>query len=299
MAFDWTSTDAAVGWRAQVLEQGDAQRLLLDGRFAGAQARWSDLPDGHYRLRVRGITAEGLEGRHTEHLFRLKARPEPPLLREPGVQQVVVGEQARFAWTPASPAVADAAQQATRYRLQVANSPTFTAPLHDLADVVTPEVSLALPPGNWFWRVATVQTVVAAGAGSPAAAVADTGPWSDPQPFVQQASPPPPPPSAPVAQTRTVDGGRMLLRWAAGSPGSRYQMQVSDQIPFGRVLDDRVLSEPSVHLENLAAGRYLIRLRTIDAGGTTGPWSASNELQVPSTWSWWWLAPAAVLLWLF
>ena len=292
LAFDWPAAAApgATSWRAQVLEQEGAQRLLLNGRFASPKARWSDLPDGLYRLRVRGIAADGLEGRHTDHLFRLKARPEPPLLLEPAIAQRVVGEQTRFAWT----ASRSAADVSTRYRLQVASSADFTTLLHDVAGLTQAESTLTVAPGAWFWRVASVRLPAAAGAAP------DSGPWSDPQPFEQQATPPPPPPppAAPAAEKPLLDDGQVLLRWAVGSPGARYQMQLSDDAAFARVLQDRVLTEPSVRLEKLPAGRYLIRLRTMDAEGTVGPWGVSNELQVPTRWSWWWLSPALVLLWL-
>ena len=308
LAFDWPqaaaqaaykSASGTLSWRAQVLEQEGAQRLLLDGRFASAKARWSDLPDGLYRLRVRGVAADGLEGRQSDHLFRLKARPEPPLLREPAVDQQVVGEQARFSWIPAHSAVDTVARSAVvsaalRFRLQVASTADFKSPAHDVADLSQPEYGLALRPGPWFWRVASVRVPTEPGAAP------DIGPWSDPQPFVQQAAPPPPPPPppAPAPEKPSVDGGQVLLRWALGSPGARYQMQLSDDAAFARVLQERTLAEPSVRLDKLPAGRYLIRLRTIDAEGTVGPWGSSNELLVPSGWSWWWLAPAAALLWL-
>lgn len=290
LAFDWPAAAGAAAWRAQILDQEGSKNLLLDSRFASPKARWSDLPDGLYRLRVRGISADGLEGRHSDHLFRLKARPEPPLLREPAIDERVVGEQARFSWTPAQLAVPETA----RFRLQVASGSDFKAPTHDLADLAQPQVSLSLPPGNWFWRVASVRLPAAAGAAP------DNGPWSEPQPFVQQASPPPPPPrpAAPAAEPPAIDGDQVLLRWAAGAPGARYQIQLSDDAAFARVLQDRVLDEPSLRLDKLPAGRYLIRLRTIDAEGTVGPWGASNELQMPSRWSWWWLSPVFVLLWL-
>ena len=41
------------------------------------------LPDGEYRVRVRGVDATGLEGRDAEWPLTLDARPEPPVLVSP------------------------------------------------------------------------------------------------------------------------------------------------------------------------------------------------------------------------
>ena len=59
----WAAEPGVVAWRAQVLEPGTDAALLLDGSFDTPQARWPDLPDGRYELRVRAIDERGQIGR--------------------------------------------------------------------------------------------------------------------------------------------------------------------------------------------------------------------------------------------
>lgn len=53
---------------------------MLDGTFETPTAKWADLPDGRYLLRVRGTDRTGLEGLNADRAFVLKARPEPPFI---------------------------------------------------------------------------------------------------------------------------------------------------------------------------------------------------------------------------
>ena len=48
----------------------------MDGVFAGPAAKWADLPDGRYVLRVRAIDAGGLEGVNAERAFTLNDTTE-------------------------------------------------------------------------------------------------------------------------------------------------------------------------------------------------------------------------------
>ena len=275
LGFDWPGQ--APAWRAQVFESDGAERLVLDGRFERPVARWADLPDGSYRLRVRAQDRQGLEGQDAEHRFRVKARPEPPLLRQPDLGQRVVGPEASFLWAPS--------QAAARYRLQVAPSADFNSPLHDRKGLDEARLTLPMPPGRWVWRMASIT------------ADGDQGPWSDPYEFEQFEIPP-----APSAEPPQTETGGVVLRWKAPREGSRTQFQLARDREFTQLVEDQTLDASHIRFANPPPGRYAIRLRTIDAVGTIGPWAATSELNIeappppPTPW-WWWLAP--VLLWLW
>jgi len=87
----------------------------MDGVFAGPAAKWADLPDGRYVLRVRAIDAGGLEGVNAERAFTLKARPEPPFVSAPLSGHKVYGPEARLRWSASS--------SAQSYRLQLSPKP--------------------------------------------------------------------------------------------------------------------------------------------------------------------------------
>lgn len=276
LQFAWPAQPGAVAYRVQIFSEGRFEQLLLDGRFERPQANWPDLqhlPDGRYSLRLRAIDDLGLEGRAAEALLTLKARPEPPFMRAPVADALVYGDAANFSWTRA--------QAAQRYRLQVASTPDFAAPLLlDRADLAGVQQDLPLPPGRYHWRVASI-------------AVNTEG--DDPGPFgpVQSFSVRPEPPS-PAIQPPEL-GDEVVLRWQAAPPGWRYQLQWSADPQFQgspRTLD---LDEPQARLPRPAPGSYYLRLRAIDEQGHAGPYGGTQQIDVPHP-RWLWLLPLILLL---
>lgn len=165
----WEPEAGASAYRAQVFSDRSFQRQLVEGVFTQPLARWLTLPDGAYVVRVRSIDAEGLEGAATASDFVLKARPFAPFSRMSLEASKVVGDSMRLKWSEPPVAIA--------YRLQVADSADFSAPKLDRSDITTPELALALPPGTYYWRVATI------------AAGGDQGPFSDVQSIVLTKTP--------------------------------------------------------------------------------------------------------------
>ena len=190
----WQAAPGASGYRAQVLAEGQPERLLLDGQFSDPAARWADLPDGRYLLRVRAVDADGLEGLNASTTLVVKARPEPPFTSQPGADARVYGDAAVFAWT--RPAVV------ARYRLQVADDAGFTRLRADERALAEPGFQLALPPGRYHWRLASI------------AADGDQGPFGDAQAFTQRAIPP-----SPAAEPPQVGDGQLVFRWQAATAG--------------------------------------------------------------------------------
>ena len=270
----WRPLAGAGAYRAQVLPASGDDEILLDGRFERPEARFADLPDGRYRLRVRGLDAEALEGRDASTVFVLKARPEAPLPIEPAAGAALVGDSVRFAWARVA--------GARRYRLQVSATPDFAAPLLDDDTLADAGRSVDLPPGSYHWRVATI--VAGADGG------ADAGPFGEPDSFSLRALPPPPAaePTQPAA-----DG--IEIRWPAPEPGRQVRIQVAADAEFGRLLLDRSGAEASVRLRRPAPGTYFLRLKTIESDGLEGPWSTPQAIEVPLS-KWWLLLPLGLLL---
>jgi hypothetical protein len=258
--------------RAQVFSTEATPRLLLDGVFDAAPARWNnDIADGRYELRVRAIGADGLEGRDARAAFELDARPEPPFIAAPAADSRTIDDSVRLAWTRNA--------AAARMRVQVADSADFAAPRLDRKDVEGTELRVSVPLGTHHWRVATIT------------ADGDQGPFSDAQRFTRIAPPPAPPPAEPQA---SADG--LLLRWPAQAlPGMRWQVQVARDAAFTQSVIDQTVAEPQVLLRDPPAGDYFLRVKTIDADGFAGPFGQTQQIELPRS-PWWWLIVPAVLL---
>ncbi|HEY6354805.1 MAG TPA: FecR domain-containing protein, partial [Burkholderiaceae bacterium] len=59
LRLEWPALSGAVAYRAQVLVPDSVDQLVLEGRFEQPAARWAEVADGRYTLRVRGVDAEG------------------------------------------------------------------------------------------------------------------------------------------------------------------------------------------------------------------------------------------------
>mgnify|MGYP005752952531 CR=1 FL=1 len=269
LRFAWTPQPGAQAYRVQVLDPQDDEHLLLDGRVGTPLAQWPDLPDGQYRLAVRSIDATGLEGETARWNFVLKARPEPPFLSGPLDGARVYGAQVGFGWTRSA--------AAARYRFQLADEPTFARPMADRPGLDTTEQVLDLPPGRYHWRVASIRLD------------GDQGPYSDAQAFELREIPPSPQLQAPEA---SKEG--MVVRWRARE-GARYRYQLARDESFDTLLLDATTDEPQASLGKLSAGRYHLRVQTIDADGYAGPFGPAQRIEVPRS-AGWLLLPLLLLL---
>lgn len=262
LRLDWAAAPQAAGYRAQVFADRSFDKLLLDGVFPTPGAKWADLPDGRYVLRVRAIDAQGFEGLNAEREFVLKARPEPPAIHAPQDGQKSYGPQTTLRWTSSTTARA--------YRVQLASTPDFAAPLVDASDLIRTEHTVALEPGPYYWRVASI------------AAAQDQGPFSDVQAFTQRRIP-----ESPRTDAPQVDDRLLTFSWRAGEAGASYQLQLARDAAFTELLAERVLTTNQMQIERPEPGRYYLRIKTIDADGFAGPFGAAQQFEVPAPAPWW------------
>ncbi len=264
--FKWAAMDGAASYRAQVFADPNFQSLLLDGTFTTNDAKWADLPDGKYFLRVRAIDAQGLEGLNAEHAFTLKARPEPPFVSAPADKGKLYGDTAQFQWTKS--------EKAEAYHFQLASNPEFSNPIADLASLKDLQHNITLTPGDYYWRIAS------------RTANDDEGPFSDTQTFTMK-----PTPVSPTVPPPKIDGKHMKFQWPAGEPGTKHQFQLARDKDFKDILTDQTLAEPHVTLKNPGGGEYFMRVKAIEADGFAGPFGATQQVKVPSNIPWWLIIP--------
>ena len=246
----------------QVAQDDRFELLLADVRSATPEVRVAGLADGRYRIRLRAVDAQGLEGRDAQAVLVLKARPEPPVQQAPAPRAELRGQRVEFAWT--------AGDGARRYRLQVARTDAsaddpFTQALHDVRDIDATTLGLdGLPPGAYAWRVASLR------------AHGDQGPFGDAQAFSLRPLPPAVAPPGPP----TIDDHALRFFWQ-GRPGQQFDFQLAADSAFAALLEDRRLDSAEVELPRpAAAGRYHVRLRSRDADGFVGPWSATQHVDI-------------------
>ncbi len=264
IAFTVPAQPGATAYRLQIAGPAGFQSPLFDGRAGTTLLRASDLPDGEYQLRVRGIDERELEGHNAERGFTLNARPVPPLLSAPPPKAGVMVERPAFEWA--------AVGGVSHYRLQLARDAAFTELVIDEAQLTSTryEASSALELGDWYWRVLAVDPAEGA------------GPFSDAQQFRRL-------PPAPQASTEVSDK-ELTLSWPAGLPGERYQLQIADEESFATPLHTIDSAEPFARVPRPPGGTYYLRVRSIYPDGFEAPFDRPQTIDVPSSHKPWWLA---------
>ena len=264
LRFQWQAVAGVKSYRAQVFADKTFERLLLDGVFPTNGAKWADLPDGRYVLRVRSIDPSGLEGLNADHEFVLKARPEAPFISAPADGGKAYGPEVKLTW--------GASTVAESYHVQLSAKPDFSTLISDVKDLKATELSVPLEPGQYYWRVASI------------AAGQDHGPFSDTQAYSQRKIP-----ESPKTEAPGMDEKSLSFRWRAGDAGAKYQVQLANDTAFTKPLLDKVYAENQVQIERPEPGIYFMRMKTIDADGFVGPYGAAQRVVVPGTPSkpWW------------
>lgn len=216
-----------------------------------------DLPDGIHRIRVRAVGENGLEGRDAEREILVDARPEPPFPTAPPADGWMVDELPTFRWARSDEAV--------RYHFQLAGAADFGEPLVNEPDLNKPEWIAAGPltPGIYFWRVALETSAEG------------RGPYSDPQRFTV-------PPPGPQLQAPEIDNSTLELRWRAGAPGERFQVQASRDAGFTAPEIDQMTVEPRLVLPRPAPGTLHLRVRTLSPDTPPGPWGKAQQVEIPN-----------------
>ncbi len=263
LRFEWTATEGAVSYRAQVFSARSFDQLMLDNTFETPTAKWIDLPDGRYLLRVRGKDSAGLEGLNADRAFVLKARPEPPFVITPLDGQKSYGPEAHFRWSSSA---------SQTYLFQLSSKPDFSTLLVDQRDLADSESSTTLAPGQYYWRIASIT------AGS------DQGPFSDVQCFTQRKVP-----ESPTLDTPKLDDKQLQLSWRQGAPGESFQLQLARDRGFTDVVLDKSMSNNLVSLDRPEPGTYFLHVKTIDADGFAGNYGAAQQIEVPASSKPWWL----------
>lgn len=260
----------ARGYRAQVATDAGFRSVITQALFTSAEAKFADLADGNYYVRIRGIDQFGLEGRDADLAFRLKARPEPPFAAEPKNNAKLRAETVSFGWTQAG--------EAQHYVFQLARDGSFAEPIltrDEFAEIkLTPGEKL--PPADYFWRVRSVRSD------------GDAGPWGDIQRFQLR-----PPPANP--EPAKIDDKSLSFSWPA-EPGQTFEFQLAKDEAFAQIVDSRTLREPTITLPKPEGGTYFMRVRATDPDGYVGPYTAPQKFDVPYPKPWWMLLLLVPLL---
>jgi hypothetical protein len=255
--------EGAERFRVAVAEDDGFQSLLFEEVVPADGVARLDLPDGTYATRLRGIEADGLEGRDLVWQLEVFARPEPPTPLAPEREGRLRDPLPQFGWT--EPLDAEA------YRFALATDPEFSAPLIEIDRLTetTFTPTTPLPLGSYYWRLGTIDRTGRA------------GPWGEVLSFELLA-----PPTEPEIGETERDGGRFTIRLSALEPGQQVRFQIASDPAFEDVLYEETVEEPELVVPGLLPADYWFRAQIIEADGYVAEFSTPQRITVPPD-RWW------------
>ncbi|MGB8856104.1 MAG: FecR domain-containing protein [Burkholderiales bacterium] len=263
----WADVPKAVSYRAQVSADRTFSTLISDAVFATAEARFIDLPDGRYAVKVRAIDPAGLEGKDSVREFTVDARPEPPAI-VPETRTIMENERADFKWSQA-PALRS--EKVPAYRFQLATDRSFSKLVENAIAAENAAGRSDLKPGEYYWRVASKL------------ANGKEGRFGEPQTLLVKAMPPPaPPPPAPILSAPAVGENMLLFSWSAPITADKYEFQLARDAEFKHIVATNQTGEQRLYLPRPALGsHYFARVRLTTAENKTSNFSEPQQLQLP------------------
>ena len=252
----WKPVPGAAGYRVLVGANATFPYLLHDRVVAGTEDLLDSLPDGDHAVRVRAIDARGVEGQDAVVESTI-AMPAPFALETPDGPVVEV-DRPRFRWASMGPG--------TRYHLQVAGTAGYASPLVDLPGITGNEVRspVALPPGEYRWRIATIDRHDRVSAYNEGGRLTVAPPTAGPG----------------VTREAPRERDALRIRWQEGLPGQHYRFQLSRRPDFGTLEVDRVVEQPHAIVPSLRAGQWYARVQAIDGDGYARPFGPPQAIKV-------------------
>ncbi len=246
--------EAATGHEVRIARDTSFREVLRNGMFPGRAVKFVALDDGDYTLGVRSLDSDGLAGAEASRTIRIHAHPVPPLYQSPAPGASVTSEAAQLVCSEVA---------GTEVHLQVSSRADFSQPEIDQPRLSRCRLGVAtLPLGDYYWRVASVQTP---GPGH--------GPFAAPQRFSLVATPT-------VGNLDVADAGDTpALRWS-GVAGQSFHGQIAKDEAFRHIVLEADLNEPRWTITGIERGVYYVRLRARNASGTEGPYSPPRLLRV-------------------
>jgi hypothetical protein len=251
---EWGRTEGAVNYRIEVSREQELTVLISDQLSDQTYLALHELPDGKYWVRVRGIDADGLEGRSRVASVLLDTQPQPPLSVNPPDGITLRGNDAELQWTKP--------EDADRYQLEIATDEGFEQIVHREADLKDNRyrAEAITEPGIYYWRVTTV--------------------------FDNEAGPPGvvrswqlKPDIAAVESTIESNDEKVTASWQHAAEDQRYQVQLALDDDFNRLELDQMTEQPEVSFDQIYGQVRYLRVRAIDEDGYEGPWGSVQRIE--------------------
>ena len=235
--FAWRAIPGATGYRVEIY-RGDELNVLTEATSTSeAELALPKLESDDYKIRVRGIDSDGLEGLDSDHEFTLLNLPPPPRLVTIPSAVLLTGINNQISW--------NLEPDARAYRLQVARDRDFSNLVVD-EELEGNRFTLGeqVLPRNYYWRVASINHL-------------GQGRFSNERHFgLTKAKKPAL--KAPRGSYQT--GETVKLFWEAIEVAQRYDIEIARDAGFADMITTLQSKEARVRYQFAQAGTYYVRV---------------------------------------
>lgn len=91
---------------------------------------------------------------------------------------------------------------------------------------------------------------------------------------------------SPTAEPPRIESGNVTLRWPALPNAVAYDLPLAADAGFSPATVESRVAVAQFRVENLAPGRYHMRLRSVSQDGFAGPWGPAQVFEVPEPAHW-------------
>ena len=263
MRFPMPELAGAEAWRGELAPVQSPEHVLLAKSTQSDALSFSDLPNGDYILTLYALDANGLRGQPATHPFTVFARPFPPILNVPADSAVIRTLRPEFSWGNMV--------DTTRYHIQVSASPDFSPMLYDETLALEKWVVPAeLPPGQLYWRAASLTDD------------GQQGPWNTAA-FTYR----PGPGEVELRKTALqVESDKLVMMLTPPPEGLFYEALLSSEKHMEPVLSRASSGDGRLELPRPASGVYYLGIRLVDRSDNTPGPIAARKVEIPPSRLW-------------
>jgi hypothetical protein len=160
----------------------------------------------------------------------------------------------------------EAVEGVQSYRFELARDAAFTQMVtRRETDSVGIRLTEALQPGDYHWRVASVDPD------------GDQGLFSQPQQFSFR-----PPLATPASvDTPIVEDATLVFTWQAVDHATAYRLQLAEDPAFAQMIADIKVSQPRAEIKRPPSQTYYFRINAENAQAEVSPYTQAREIKVP------------------
>jgi len=149
LIFNMPHLAGAVAWYGEIAKAAEPSAVLYSQQSRTPELRFTNLPNGNYVLRARGINWQGLQGYDGTLLFSVNAHPFAPTVVAPVSHSVIPAQHTKIYWITR--------EHADAVHIQMAHTTDFSSIFLDQIVKTSPfEPEANLPAGKVYARLASI-----------------------------------------------------------------------------------------------------------------------------------------------